>query len=123
MAAPLVLRTKHHKPRTANHEPQTTNHEPQTTNHKQRTTNQEPRTNRPRSPISIRLRKEITGEFWLILGGLISVAFGVFVAVAPIAGAFAVGTIIGIYALVFGVLLIMLALRLRKHASRAASQS
>ena len=40
-----------------------------------------------------------------------------------LAGAFAVGTIIGIYALVFGVLLIMLALRLRKHASRAASQS
>ena len=65
-----------------------------------------------------RLRKEITGEFWLILGGLVSVAFGVFVAMAPTAGAFAVGTIIGIYALVFGVFLIMLALRLRKHAAR-----
>ena len=70
---------------------------------------------------AIRLRKEITGEFWLILGGLISVAFGVFVAAAPIAGAFAVGTIIGIYALVFGVLLIMLALRLRKHAARTSN--
>ena len=69
---------------------------------------------------AIRLRKEITGEFWLILGGLISVAFGVFVAAAPTAGAFAVGTIIGIYALVFGVFLIMLSLRMRKHSTRAA---
>ena len=70
---------------------------------------------------AIRLRKEITGEFWLILGGLISVAFGVLVIAAPLAGAFAVGTIIGIYALVFGVFLIMLALRLRKHAARVAA--
>ena len=69
---------------------------------------------------AIRLRKEITGEFWLILGGLISVAFGVLVAAAPTAGAFAVGTIIGIYALVFGVFLIMLSLRMRKHSTRAA---
>ena len=68
---------------------------------------------------AIRLRKEITGEFWLILGGLISLAFGVFVIAAPTAGAFAVGTIIGIYALVFGVFLTMLSLRLRKHAARA----
>ena len=70
---------------------------------------------------AIRLRKEITGEFWLILGGLISVAFGIFVAAAPIAGAFAVGTIIGIYAIVFGVAFIMLSLRLRKHAARASA--
>ena len=70
---------------------------------------------------AIRLRNEITGEFWLILGGLISVAFGVFVAMAPATGAFAIGTIIGIYALVFGVALIMLALRLRKHAARVTA--
>ena len=70
---------------------------------------------------AIRLRNEITGEFWLILGGLISVAFGVFVAWAPLAGAFAIGFVIGIYALVFGVALIMLALRMRKHATRASA--
>lgn len=66
---------------------------------------------------AIRLRKEITGEFWMALGGLISVAFGLFVLFAPLAGAFAVGTIIGIYALVFGISLIMLAMRMRKHAA------
>lgn len=70
---------------------------------------------------AIRLRNEITGEFWLILGGLISVAFGVFVAWAPLAGAFAIGFVIGIYALVFGIALIMLALRMRKHATRASA--
>ena len=70
---------------------------------------------------AIRLRKEITGEFWLILGGLISIAFGAFILATPVAGAFAIGFVIGIYALVFGVAFIMLALKLRKHASRATA--
>lgn len=70
---------------------------------------------------AIRLRKEITGEFWLILGGLFSIAFGILIAASPMAGAFAVGFIIGIYALMFGIVLIMLALRLRKHAARVTN--
>ena len=70
---------------------------------------------------AIRLRNEITGEFWLILGGLFSILFGIFVAMSPVAGAYAVGFIIGIYALMFGIVLIMLALRLRKHAARATA--
>ena len=67
---------------------------------------------------AIRLRKEITGEFWLILSGLFSIVFGVLVAIYPLGGAFAVGLIVGIYALMFGVTLIMLAFRLRKHQNR-----
>ena len=67
---------------------------------------------------AIRLRKEITGEFWLILGGVISIVFGLYVAMAPVAGAFAVGFIIGIYAMMFGIAMILLSLRLRKHAAR-----
>jgi uncharacterized membrane protein HdeD (DUF308 family) len=70
---------------------------------------------------AVRLRKLITGEFWLIVGGLISVAFGLLVAISPISGAFAIGFVIGIYAVVFGVALIMLSLRLRKHAARTAA--
>ena len=70
---------------------------------------------------AIRLRKEITGEFWLILGGLISILFGGYVVMAPAVGAFAIGFIIGLYAIVFGIALILLALRLRKHASRRES--
>lgn len=70
---------------------------------------------------AIRLRKVIAGEFWLILGGLISVAFGVLVLVYPASGAFALGFIIGIYAILFGVLFIMLALNLRKFKNTAVT--
>ena len=70
---------------------------------------------------AIRLRKEIEGEFWLILSGLFSVVFGILVILAPTAGAFTIGLITGIYALMFGVTLIMLAFRLRKHQARTAA--
>jgi len=64
---------------------------------------------------AIRLRKEIEGEFWMILSGVFSVLFGILVFTFPMSGAFAVGFIIGIYALMFGITLVMLAMRLRKH--------
>ena len=70
---------------------------------------------------AIRIRKEIEGELWLILGGLASVAFGVLVLVYPAYGPFAVGVILGAYAILFGIMFIGLALRLRKHRSHAAA--
>jgi uncharacterized membrane protein HdeD (DUF308 family) len=68
---------------------------------------------------AIRIRKQIEGEFWMILSGLISVAFGVLVFINPVSGAFAIGVIVGIYAIIFGVMLIALSLRLRKHNAAA----
>lgn len=65
---------------------------------------------------AVKLRKVIEGEFWLILGGLVSVIFGVLVALDPLSGAVAIGFIIGIYALIFGITMIMLAIGLRKYA-------
>lgn len=62
---------------------------------------------------AVRLRRELAGEILLILAGIVSVVAGVFVAFAPIAGAFALIWIIGIYALIFGVVLIGLSFRLR----------
>jgi uncharacterized membrane protein HdeD (DUF308 family) len=65
---------------------------------------------------AIRLRKEIDNEWLLILGGVISVLFGVAVMVAPGAGALALIWVIGIYAIIIGVLLVALSFRLKKHA-------
>jgi uncharacterized membrane protein HdeD (DUF308 family) len=70
---------------------------------------------------AIRIRKLIKGELWLIIGGLISVAFGVLVLIYPMSGAFAVGFIIGIYAIVFGAMFIMLAIGLRKFTKTAVT--
>jgi uncharacterized membrane protein HdeD (DUF308 family) len=65
---------------------------------------------------AINLRKEIDNEWFLILGGIVSVLFGVGVMMAPGAGALALLWVIGIYALVLGVIFVALAFRLKKHA-------
>jgi uncharacterized membrane protein HdeD (DUF308 family) len=64
---------------------------------------------------AIKLRKEIDNEWWLILAGALSVLFGIIVIAAPGAGALALVWVIGAYSLVFGILLVGLSLRLRKH--------
>jgi uncharacterized membrane protein HdeD (DUF308 family) len=65
---------------------------------------------------AIQLRKEIDNEWLLILGGVISVLFGVGMMLAPGAGALALVWVIGTYAVILGVVLVALALRLKKHA-------
>jgi uncharacterized membrane protein HdeD (DUF308 family) len=69
----------------------------------------------------IRLRQEIEGEFWLILGGVLSIVFGVFLLLRPGVGALAVVWLIGGYAIVFGIVAMMLAFRLRAWQERLAS--
>ncbi|GAA1110829.1 HdeD family acid-resistance protein [Nocardiopsis composta] len=66
---------------------------------------------------AVRLRKEITGEWLYILSGVLSVCFGLLLWFWPMAGAVAVALIIGVYAVVFGAVLITLSLRLRKLGS------
>jgi uncharacterized membrane protein HdeD (DUF308 family) len=65
----------------------------------------------------IQLRKQIANELWLILAGVVSILFSVLMIWHPVAGAFAVIFIIGFYAVVFGVMMIALSFRLRKHAN------
>ena len=70
---------------------------------------------------AIRLRKEITGEWALILGGVISVLFGLAAAVFPLSGAFAVGFLVGVYAIIFGLAFVWLGLNLRKFSKTAVN--
>jgi uncharacterized membrane protein HdeD (DUF308 family) len=64
---------------------------------------------------AIRLRKEVANEWMLALAGVASVVFGVLLAIHPSTGAVAVVWLIGAYAIVFGLLLLALAFRLRGH--------
>jgi uncharacterized membrane protein HdeD (DUF308 family) len=65
---------------------------------------------------AIKLRKEIDNELFLILGGILSVIFGIVMLAQPGAGALALVLVIGGYAIVYGVLLIAFSLRLHRHA-------
>ncbi|HSO46594.1 MAG TPA: HdeD family acid-resistance protein [Rhizobiaceae bacterium] len=65
---------------------------------------------------AIRLRKEIDNEWMLILSGLLSVLFGAMMLVLPGAGALALVWVIASWAVAIGIMLVILAFRLRKHA-------
>jgi uncharacterized membrane protein HdeD (DUF308 family) len=62
---------------------------------------------------AIQLRKEIKGEWLLALAGIASILFGVVLFINPGPGAIALVWLIGVYAIVFGVLLLALGFRLR----------
>jgi len=67
---------------------------------------------------AIRLREEIEGEWVLLVSGLLSVLFGIGVAVFPAVGLVAITWIIAAYAIVFGVLLVVLGFRMRSRSRR-----
>lgn len=66
---------------------------------------------------AIKLRHEIEGEWLLIAGGALSVAFGVLLAMWPGAGALAMVLVIGWFAIMYGILMMLFGFTLRKHAA------
>jgi len=64
---------------------------------------------------AIQLRKEIDNEWTIGLSGAVSVLFGVIMLVAPGAGAVGLIWAIASFAIVFGILMVMAAFKLKSH--------
>ena len=65
--------------------------------------------------MAISLRREIENEWLMILSGVLSVVFGVVLGALPGVGLLSLVWLVGIYALIFGVALIVLGFRVRGH--------
>jgi uncharacterized membrane protein HdeD (DUF308 family) len=68
---------------------------------------------------AVRLRNYIQNEWWMVLGGVLSVLLGILILAWPLAGALYLAWSVGAYALVSGVVLLVLAFRLRDWGRRA----
>jgi len=72
---------------------------------------------------AVRLRKIITNEWLLVLAGIASVAFGIILLLQPAAGALALVWLIAAWAVVFGILLMIVAFRMRNWKGVIAVQT
>ena len=61
------------------------------------------------------------GRWWLVLGGLLSIAYGVLLIITPLIGAVVFTWWLGAYALVFGVALVIFSLKLRSRQHERVS--
>ena len=62
---------------------------------------------------AVRIRTMIENEWLMILSGVVSIVFGALLIAQPGAGAIAIVWLLGAYALLFGILTLMLAFRVR----------
>ena len=61
------------------------------------------------------------GRWWLVLGGLLSLAYGVLLIITPLIGAVVLTWWLGAYALIFGVALVIFSLKLRSRQHERVS--
>jgi uncharacterized membrane protein HdeD (DUF308 family) len=64
---------------------------------------------------AVRLRMEIKGEGWMMVGGIASILFALLLMLFPGAGALGLLWLIAAYAIIFGVALVILGFKLRSH--------
>ena len=62
--------------------------------------------------VAIKLRQFIAGEWLLAFSGIATLLFGMLVLALPLAGAFAITTLVGVYSLAFGFILVGFGIRL-----------
>lgn len=72
---------------------------------------------------AVRLRKEIEGELLMALSGVASIAFGVLLIVFPGAGLLSLVWLVAAWSIVFGVILVAFAWRLRNLQTASGSTS
>ena len=72
---------------------------------------------------AVRLRKEVQGEWLWILSGICTVVLGILILMRPGAGALSLVWLIGSFAIAWGVLLVILAFRLKGHAGRMMTRT
>lgn len=64
--------------------------------------------------LAVRLRRVLTGEWLLVLGGVLSIIFALLVAAMPGVGATVLVWWLGAYALVYGIASLVMAIRVRR---------
>lgn len=64
---------------------------------------------------AVRLRRDMEGEAWLILAGIVSIGVGVFLFVWPAASMVTITLLIGIFTLLLGIMLMIHAWRIRRR--------
>jgi uncharacterized membrane protein HdeD (DUF308 family) len=70
---------------------------------------------------AVKLRRDISGEWWVGLGGVLGIAFGVLLMMNPVVGGIAVVWLIGVFAMLWGVMLIVAGLDLRRLTRSATA--
>ena len=65
----------------------------------------------------------IPNEWLLILSGIVSIIFGILLIAQPSAGALSIDWLLGAYALLFGILTLLLAFRLRGRRDTIGRQA
>jgi uncharacterized membrane protein HdeD (DUF308 family) len=62
---------------------------------------------------ALRLREEIDNEWWLVLSGVLGIIFGILVFQNVLAGFLAIAAVFGVFAVLMGILSIVLSFRVR----------
>jgi uncharacterized membrane protein HdeD (DUF308 family) len=69
--------------------------------------------------VAIEMRKEIENEWALVIGALLSIVFGILLLWRPAPGIITLTYLFGFFAIIFGIAMLSLGLRLRSLATRA----
>lgn len=73
--------------------------------------------------VAIRDRHQIRGEGWLILGGVLSVLLGLLLCAAPLFAAWAIVRVIGVFAIIAGIGLIIAAFSVRNFGKEVRGKA